>query len=138
MRLAPYRPERARIEIVPMIDTIFFLLVFFMVASVSLSAMQGMPVSLPRSTSAVARHVETVVLTMDSQGRCFVDRQLVPTASMSAEIRKRLRKAPGAVVVLNCDEQRDVGDLVRLADAARAAGARSLTIATRPGGAGED
>jgi biopolymer transport protein ExbD len=45
-------PRKARIEIVPMIDTIFFLLVFFMIATLSMTKLQGLPVNLPRAATA--------------------------------------------------------------------------------------
>ncbi len=48
MKLKAYQPKKARIEIIPMIDTIFFLLVFFMIASLAMTTQKGMPVNLPK------------------------------------------------------------------------------------------
>ena len=48
MKISGYQPKRARIEIIPMIDTIFFLLVFFMIASLAMTTAKGMPVNLPK------------------------------------------------------------------------------------------
>ncbi|MGC8862852.1 MAG: ExbD/TolR family protein, partial [Armatimonadota bacterium] len=64
MKISAYQPKRARIEIVPMIDTIFFLLVFFMIASLAMTTAKGMPVNLPRSSAATERPVVKIVLTL--------------------------------------------------------------------------
>jgi len=58
--------KRARIEIIPMIDTIFFLLVFFMITSLSMVQMSAKKVALPISTTANSKPVTKVVLTLMS------------------------------------------------------------------------
>jgi biopolymer transport protein ExbD len=52
MRLPRKAPEKARIEIIPMIDIIFFLLVFFMVSTLSMTVNRGLPVNLPKAASS--------------------------------------------------------------------------------------
>ena len=134
MRIAPYQPKRARIEIVPMIDTVFFLLVFFMIASLAMTTMRGMPVALPKSGTASSRPGEKIVLTLTSEGAYFGDRQRVDFAAINPVLTERLRKSPDAAVVINCDERQNVSRLVALADEAKRSGARILTIATQPKG----
>jgi len=51
MRIQRRSMKKARIEIIPMIDTIFFLLVFFMISTLSMSQYKGMPVNLPKAAS---------------------------------------------------------------------------------------
>ena len=51
MRLARRTIKKARIEIIPMIDTIFFLLVFFMISTLSMSRYSGLPVNLPKAAT---------------------------------------------------------------------------------------
>jgi biopolymer transport protein ExbD len=52
MRVHSQKPEKARIEIIPMIDVIFFLLVFFMVSTLSMTINHGLPVNLPKAASS--------------------------------------------------------------------------------------
>ena len=52
MRVPRQKPEKARIEIIPMIDVIFFLLVFFMVSTLSMTINRGLPVNLPKATTS--------------------------------------------------------------------------------------
>lgn len=120
-----------------MIDTVFFLLVFFMIASLAMTTMKGMPVALPKSDSASSRPVDKVVLTLTDQGRYFVDKQPVQFGQIRPALEDRLRKSPEAAVVINCDERQKVRQMVALADEAKRSGARTLTIATRPKGSSD-
>ena len=72
-----WKPKKARIEIIPMIDTIFFLLVFFMIESLSMVQMQSRRVSLPVSQTARARPGANVIVTLTGDGEYYVDRQPV-------------------------------------------------------------
>jgi biopolymer transport protein ExbD len=137
MRIAPYQPKKARIEIVPMIDTIFFLLVFFMMASLAMTTMRGMPVNLPKAAQAQSRPVDKVVLTLTADGRYYVDRQRVTFEQIRPALKEALRRNPDTAVVINCDQSQRVKGLVELADEAKSCGARLLTIATRPKEEGE-
>ena len=77
VKLRAYQPKKARIEIIPMIDTIFFLLVFFMIASLAMTTAKGMPVNLPKASAATERPVVKVVLTLTQSGSYYVDKQRV-------------------------------------------------------------
>nr|MDQ2732892.1 biopolymer transporter ExbD [Armatimonadota bacterium] len=59
MRIARTERKKARIEIIPMIDTIFFLLVFFMYTSLSMVKMNGLTISLPKPASGTVAAVST-------------------------------------------------------------------------------
>ena len=59
-------PRKARIEIIPMIDTVFFLLVFFMMASLAMTVHGGIPVNLPKAAKAeAARAPESISIARD-------------------------------------------------------------------------
>ena len=59
-------PRRARIEIIPMIDVVFFLLVFFMMASLAMTIYQGLPVNLPEAASGQKNNAETASITLSA------------------------------------------------------------------------
>ena len=70
MKFKNRRPlPRARIEIIPMIDTIFFLLVFFMLSSLSMTRLKGLPVDLPDARTAINQPASDLSLTIDARGR---------------------------------------------------------------------
>lgn len=137
MKLRAYQPKKARIEIIPMIDTIFFLLVFFMIASLAMTTAKGMPVNLPRASTATERPVVKVVLTLTDSGNYYVDKQPIEFRDISSALKTRLRDNPSAVVVINCDKAQPWKNGIQLADEAKRAGARFLTIATEPKGIDE-
>jgi biopolymer transport protein ExbD len=132
MRLNRFQPKKARIEIIPMIDTIFFLLVFFMIASLAMTTMKGMPVNLPKTSSAKDRPMVKVVLTLTETGRYYVDKKEVPFDGIYTEVKSRLAENPKLVVVINCDKKQSWSRGIQLADEAKRAGAELLTIATEP------
>ena len=132
MRLQSYQPKKARIEIIPMIDTIFFLLVFFMIASLAMTTMKGMPVNLPKSSSANVRPMVKTVLTLTATNRYYIDKKEVRFDQIYPEMQARLAENPKLVVVINCDKTQRWERGIQLADEAKRAGAELLTIATEP------
>lgn len=124
--------KRARIEIIPMIDTIFFLLVFFMVTSLSMVPIAARKVALPESSTAKARPLEKVILTLSKDGAYSVDRQSVAFDAILPALTAKVRQNPDITVVLNADRAQTVAKfqaLMRVAEAARPA---HLSIATSP------
>jgi len=132
MKLRRFQPKKARIEIIPMIDTIFFLLVFFMIASLAMTTMKGMPVNLPKSSSAQDRPMVKVVLTLTESGNYYIDKKQVSFEDIYGEIKARLAENPKLVVVINCDKKQSWSKGIELADEAKRAGVQLLTIATEP------
>ena len=132
MKLQAFQPKKARIEIVPMIDTIFFLLVFFMMASLAMTTAKGMPVNLPKASAATERPVVKVVLTLTDSGSYYIDRDRVGFEDIYPSLKSHLQENPSAVVVINCDKKQPWERGIQLADEAKRAGARFLTIATEP------
>jgi len=132
VKLKAYQPKKARIEIIPMIDTIFFLLVFFMIASLAMTTQKGMPVNLPKASASTERPVVKVVLTLAESGRYYIDKTPVEFGGIRGILAQRLKENPGAVVVINCDKTQSWQKGIELADEAKRAGARLLTIATEP------
>jgi biopolymer transport protein ExbD len=136
LRIRQQSIEKARIELIPMIDTMAFLLVFFMIASLAMTQQAGMPVNLPRADAGAPQTWadRQLVITLDQVGKIYLDKQPVPLASLGEALRGRLANRPDLVVVVNADARVRHGDVVAAMDAAKAAGAAHMAIATRPGG----
>ncbi len=120
----------ARIEIIPMIDTMFFLLVFFMLSSLALTRLNGLPVELPDAKTAPAQSAAPPTLTIDRAGRLFLNRAPLPISGLEAAL-KRIR---GQELLINADARVSHGLVVRCMDAARAAGISRFSIATQEKG----
>jgi biopolymer transport protein ExbD len=133
MRLPRQGYKRARIEIIPMIDTVFFLLVFFMVASLSMTLETGMRVNLPKAQTAQREALTKVTVSLTADGKLYVDRERTTLAGLRAALRQRVEENPRVVVVINADERVEHGKVVGVMDAAKKAGAARMAIATRAG-----
>jgi len=127
--------KKARIEIIPMIDTIFFLLVFFMLTSLSMVQMSAKKVNLPESDTAQSRPLDKTVVSLDKQGNYYVDRVPVSFASILPQLTDKVKDDPHVVIVINCDKEQAVSEFLRVMDVVKQANPESLMIATAPKGA---
>jgi biopolymer transport protein ExbD len=125
-------PRRARIEIVPMIDVVFFLLVFFMMASLSMAVYGGLPVNLPRAVTGQVSAAETASVTVNREGHAFLNREPVPTVALESRARALLQENPTLAVVINADGDAAHRHIVAVLDALRLAGVSRMAIAVTP------
>ena len=132
MKVKRFRRRRPRIEIIPMIDTIFFLLVFFMVASLSMIRQQGLTVELPRAASASRTAEQRITISVTADGNLFLDKRRVEREALLDALREAIARSPKALVVVNADRGARHGDVVDVMDVARLAGAVQASIATQP------
>ena len=132
MRNWPERREsRARIEIIPMIDVMMFLLVFFVLISINVLPALGLKITPPTSGKSEKIVEKTrVTVGIDKSGAVFVDGLETPVADLA----DRLRPAPGdkpVAVVISGDEGAALQSVVGVLDALKAAGITSAHIVTR-------
>jgi biopolymer transport protein ExbD len=123
---------RARIEIIPMIDVVFFLLVFFMMASLSMTVYRGLPVNLPRASSGSTPPAETAAITITRDGQAYLDRQPVTRATLGERLRGLVGANPQVAIVITADEAVAHGRVVDVLDEVRTAGVTRMAIAIRP------
>ena len=132
MKLLRRPTRKARIEIIPMIDTVFFLLVFFMMASLSMAVYRGMPVNLPKAASGQNEIRENAALTVTKGGELFLNKQSIAWEALPNRLTALLAANPELTVIINADESVPHGRIVDAMDAARGAGVGRLAIAVRP------
>jgi biopolymer transport protein ExbD len=132
MRIQRRSIKKARIEIIPMIDTIFFLLVFFMISTLSMSQFKGMPVNLPKAAAGQQAPAESAAITIDKEGRLFLNQQAIDQASLGDALRQELTKNAEMLVVINADDGVQHGQVVEVMDIARGANVAKIAIAVKP------
>lgn len=132
MRLRRREIKKARIEIIPMIDTIFFLLVFFMISTLSMAQYSGLPVNLPKAASGRQAPSESAAVTISTDGKVAIDKEDVAREQIRNILRDRLVKNPELIVLINADEHVEHGVVVEIMDAARQAGVAKMAIAVKP------
>jgi biopolymer transport protein ExbD len=132
MRMQRRSIKKARIEIIPMIDTIFFLLVFFMISTLSMTQFKGMPLNLPKAASGQQAPAESAAITIDKEGRLFLNDQAVDKTTLSEALKRQLAKNADMLVVINADDGVAHGQVVEVMDIARAANVAKMAIAVKP------
>ena len=133
MKVRRHQRKRARIEIIPMIDTMFFLLVFFMVATLSMTLQRGIPVNLPHAATAQEELRQVVTLTVTKDGKLLFDKEPIGSVDEAAARLGRWRAGGTDVsVVVNADRSVEHGVVVELMDAVRQAGVTRIAVAVKP------
>jgi biopolymer transport protein ExbD len=132
MRLPRRTIKKARIEIIPMIDTIFFLLVFFMISTLSMTRYSGLPVNLPKAATGQQPPSENAAITITADGNIVIDKQPVGRDGIRAALQKRFEKNPELLVLINADQAVQHGLVVEVMDQARQAGVAKMAIAIKP------
>lgn len=131
MRL-PDEPENvAAINIVPMIDVIFAILTFFIMSTLFLTRSQGLPVNLPKASTAQTQRSSPITVTLDREGRMALNRQPVDLAALDTRLASLIAPNQEAVVVLNADEQVQHGQVIAVMDRVRRVPGAKLAIATQ-------
>ena len=132
MRIQRRSIKKARIEIIPMIDTIFFLLVFFMISTLSMTQFKGMPVNLPKAASGQQAPAESSAITINEEHQIFLDKQPVEKTSLADRLGGLIAKNPELLVVINADDGVEHGHVVEVMDIARSANVAKMAIAVKP------
>lgn len=122
-------PKKARIEIINMIDVIFFLLVFFMITSASIITMKGIKVNLPHASAAKTTDAKFITITLTKDQKLFVNGKKTDSGKLSARLTQELIGHPDDVVVINADRNSNYGNVVNIMNIARKAGATKFAIA---------
>ena len=132
MRLGSATKKKARIEIIPMIDTMFFLLVFFMIATLSMTMQKGMPVNLPTAGSATDNVPEQVSLTLTKKGELFFNKEPISVLELEPRLQSLVDKGEDPSVVIKADEAVSHGRVIEVMDSIRKTGILNMAIATKP------
>jgi biopolymer transport protein ExbD len=124
MRVAsPIPHKKARIEIIPLIDVMFFLLASFMMVSLSQVHMKGIKVNLPTGVSGETQSKKNYIsVSVDKDGHYFFDKQEVSWDEMLPRLQKVYQEDPEAKVFLRGDRGTVHGNVIHLLDILRAAG----------------
>ena len=122
--------KRGRIEIIPMIDVMFFLLATFMLASLAMQNLHSLAVNLPQGEAAAMDAKKPVTLTVTRDSQILLNELPVSLATLAATL-KPLLKGEDADVIVAADNEAPQGVVVQAMLAARAAGAQHFLIAVK-------
>lgn len=123
MKFRRHRRERPEVSVIPMIDVLTVLLVFFIV-STTFNRQSELNITLPEAKGQPAEEQQVLEVSIDAQGRYYIDRQPVPDPSITGLIRAlRTRATVGRLpLVISADRQTAHRFVIRALDAAGQAG----------------
>lgn len=125
--------KKARIEIVPMIDVMMFLLVFFVLISVNVIPALGVKTQLPESRQAdsIRTPAKQVLVTLAAGGRIALNGQDIALDALAAGVRQAAADAGRIAVVINSDRGAEVQRLIDVMDHLKGQGFESVSVAAR-------
>ena len=129
---SPITKRRPRIEIIPLIDIMFFLLATFVMVSLSMSKNRGIAVSLPMAASSTPQEQKTLAtVTVTEAGRIYLDQQPMDLETLSIRLQELKRKDPELRVSIHGDERAMFGQAIQVLDQVRLLGITKVAIQTR-------
>jgi len=125
-------PKRARIEIIPLIDVIFFLLATFVLFTLSLNRSGGLRLELPAVETSLAREaVGAVTVSITAEGNLAWDQERVTSTELTARLQAYQQMEPNPRILLNGDENAPFSIARGVIDEIRKAGISKILIETR-------
>jgi len=124
--------KKARIEIIPLIDVIFFLLATFVLFTLSLNSIRSVPVDLPVATPPTnEKQPESVTIQVSGDGAIFWNRELIDMGEVPARIAHYKTQTDDPRILLAGDEKARFGLTVAVLDEVRKAGIVKFSVETR-------
>lgn len=122
--------ERPQLMIIPMIDIIFFLLVFFMMSMLSMVVQKSMPLTLPQAESAKVSMTRNVPVTITADGGIYYERDLMSLRDLTARLKEDVAHGEDISVILRGDAAASYGTVVQVMDVVKHLGIEKVYIAT--------
>jgi biopolymer transport protein ExbD len=130
---SPFPHKKARIEIIPLIDIMFFLLASFMMASLTMIRMQSIKMDLPTATAASRDFKPDIVnVAVDKKGDIFIEKKEVSTAELHLYLSNKFRINTNVPVYISGDKDATHGAVIRVLDLVRREGIQKVSFAITP------
>lgn len=120
--------KKARIEMLPLIDIVFLLLVFFIYAMLSMAVHRGLPVLLPSSSSAKIDKKLVFSITVKSDQSIYVDKEQIPLADLALFLNRKITSKEKPGVLLFADKNLSFQMLFSVLDQIRIAGIHRISL----------
>lgn len=125
----PRKFEKPEIIIIPMIDIMFFLLVFFMIATMSMVDLKTVDVSMPKATNVQTNLSVTYLVTIKKDGTLWLEDKAITMDDLIRRAQAEQSKNSKFAVAIRADESVDYAELMQLVDALKGAGINRFALA---------
>lgn len=130
MKLRSLRIEnQPQLMIIPMIDIIFFLLVFFMMSTLYMVEQHTIPVNLPQATATRQDKPNSINITVLENSHIQFNEEEIPLTLLAKRVSLELTKQPDNIFVLRADKQVSYGQVITVLDGLKQAGAQRVSVA---------
>lgn len=131
MKLQDYRQnKKPQLMIIPMIDIMFFLLVFFMISMLSMVEQKGIVVNLPQAAAKESQMTENVVLTITKDNEVYFNKEKMPLQLLARRVKAEQQSNKELAVIINADKKAVHGEVVKVLDVLKTTGVHKMAIAT--------
>lgn len=120
--------KKARIEMLPLIDIVFLLLVFFIYAMLSMAVHRGLPVALPTSSSAIIDKELVLSVTVKTDGTIYINRDQIPINDLTSALKSKTKEYKEPGVLLFADRDLSYQKLFSVMDQIRMAGINRISL----------
>ncbi|MEH2352462.1 ExbD/TolR family protein [Nostoc sp.] len=129
--------EEVQIQIIPLIDVVFCILTFFLLAALQFTRQQAINVDLPKASpstvSGITSQSGSVIVTIDAVGNIYIEKQPVKQEDLRQSLKQYLQANPNAVVVLNASRTATYNDVIETLDLLRQVGGDRVSLGIIPG-----
>ena len=127
---SPLPEKKARIEIIPLIDIMFFLLAAFMMASLTMIKMQSIKMDLPTATMATRDFKPDIInISVDKAGEVFVEKKPINVVDLRSYLSNKFRVNTNVPVYISGDKDATHGAVIRVLDLVRREGIQKVSFA---------
>ena len=122
--------EEAQIDMTPMLDVVFIMLIFF-ITTASFVKEAGVEVLSPEANMAIKKPEANIFVAVSADNKIWVDKRQVEAPVLRQVIETLRAESPGGAVIIQADKRADVGMTIKALDAIKAAGVEDVSVATK-------
>lgn len=124
--------EAEEINMTPMLDVVFIMLIFFIVTA-SFVKEAGIDVNRPEAATAVKKERANILVAISDQGEIWINKRQIDVRAVQANIERLKAENPQGSVVIQADKKATTETLIKVMDASRSAGVFDVSIAAQEG-----
>lgn len=121
--------KRSNIQIVPMIDVIFFLLIFFMLFTTFRITPEGLDIQLPQAVTVTGQEEESIEIAISRNEDIFLDGAQVNTFTLREQAQRKVENNPQIIAIIKADEEVSFKRVVEVMDTVRMVGIHRIALA---------
>ena len=121
--------HQPKLMIIPMIDIIFFLLVFFMMSMLTMVVQKSVPIQLPQAATSKVNLDKVLPITVTADGAIYLEQERIPEGQLKARLEAEKSKNPELAIIVRGDAGVNYGCVVSVIDTAKKSGIQKVSIA---------